>query len=221
MLLKTWPVLFAFLIVLPAVTLAQSVPHDPQILIDTGGDPMNISTSINQVQPSTDCPIVGDQIQCAYDFINDTSLLTSFTFETIINKGLSAETVSSSFSCLEPSGYFLNCSVTYNSDTGDLKYFFSGVLPADGDETPGTGFDPEIGEHEGIPTGGVFHITLIGWTTNAGDGTLYSGLPTLSNSFTTVPEPSSVLSILTELGLLAGVVIFSRNRWNLKRRFNR
>jgi hypothetical protein len=207
----------SLMIGLSAVTLAQSLPPDPEILIDTGGDPMNITTGISQVQ-ANGSPLV------SYDFVNDTSLLTSFMFETMVNKGLDPWLATHVFfGCLNPGGYFLNCSVNYNPTTGDLKYLFSGVLPPDGDETPGPGFDPtgEVGEHEGIPTGGVFHITMVGWIDGGYGGLLYQNRPTFSNSFTTVPEPTSFLSFLAELLLMGCVLTLARNHRNWKRLFGR
>jgi hypothetical protein len=214
--LKSSLVLCSFLIALPFVALSQSPPPDPEILIDTGGDPLPITTSIGQVQPNGSGLVT-------YDFVNDTGLLTSFAFDTMVNKGLDPWLATHVFfSCAEPSGYFLNCAVNYNPLTGDLQYVFSGVLPSDGDETPGPNFDPhgEVGQHEGIPTGGVFHISLIGWIDGGYGGLLYKGRPTFTDSFTTVPETSSVLILLTESLLLAAIMFPLRRRWNWKRRFN-
>jgi hypothetical protein len=185
--------------------------QDPRILIDTGGDPLNVTTGLNQVQSDGSAFV-------SYDFVNDTALLTSFLFETMVNKNLDPWLATHVFfGCDEPSGYFLDCSVNYDPSTGHLAILFSGTLPPDGDEGPGQ--DSEIGEHEGIPTGGTFHISLLGWIDGGYGGLLYQERPTFTNSFTTVPEPSSVLSLLSELTLLAGIVFLSRRGW--KRRFGR
>ena len=178
----------AFLTAFSVSVLANPVPFDPQILIDTGGDSLPISSNIGIAQPCSPGP-------CTFDFFNDTgAILTSFTFATTINKGLS-ETAINSFTCADPHGFFLDCTIQYESSSGLLKYLFSGVVPADGDETT----DTDVGEHEGIPLAGPppqghFIITFTGWQQDLTVGTeqLYSGVPVTQNSFETsaVPEPS-------------------------------
>jgi hypothetical protein len=189
-------VCFALLLATGLVATASPLLHDPQILIDTGGDPLSIH-DINVVQPN------GNQT-VTYDFVNDTSsIVTKFTFETTINKNLSG-LAASSFTCADPGGYFLSCNTSYNSLTGDLRYIFSGVNPPDDDED----FDPENGEQEGIPPNGLFHITLQGWTpdaTSAGE-VLYNDIPSLTNTVeTTAPEPAAALTLGTGLLLLAAI----------------
>ena len=165
--------------------MADGVLQDPEILIDSGCCSIPLSTGINTVQPTGAGTVT-------YDFFNDTAnIVTSFRFQTMINTGLSA-TAAGSFTCADPGGFFLGCIPSYNSMTGNLLYTFSGVNPSDGDENGG---DTEVGEQEGIPSGGHFIITLNGWTPNAMSNgeTLYRNLPTLDNTFTTTPEPSSAL----------------------------
>ncbi len=169
---------------------------DPQILIDTGGDSLPISTNIGIAQPCSPGP-------CTFDFFNDTGgILTKFTFETTINTGLSAAAINS-FTCADPSGFFLHCSINYTSSSGDLKYLFKDVLPPEGDET----IEPEIGEHEGIPPLGHFIIRFTGWQQNltVGDEQLYKGVPATINTVetTATPEPSAGLAIGTGLLLFA------------------
>src|SRR5690349_1678345 len=126
------------------VVVSATPLHDPQILIDTGGDSIGISIGINQVQPC-------GSSSCTYDFFNDTgAIITSFTFQTTVNANLSPEN-QASFTCADPGGYFLGCSTDYTSATGKLRYLFAGVNPSDGDEGQFSFFESEVGEQEGIP----------------------------------------------------------------------
>jgi hypothetical protein len=187
-------------IVCPALFLAAAVAvtatpllNDPEILIDSGGDAIPITSGINQVQPT------GDQT-VTYDFINNTKyVVTGFTFETTINVGLSSE-AAASFTCADPGGFFLNCTTTYTQSSGDLLYVFSGVNPFT--EMSGSG----AGLQEGIFPAGNFIITLDGWIPDAMSAgqMLYNELPTLDNTFT-VPEPAVALTLGTGLLLLAAM----------------
>lgn len=174
-------------------TASGALLNDPEMVIDGDCCSIPISNGINQVQPT------GDQT-VTYDFFNDTpNIITSFIFQTTINTGLS-KAASGSFTCSDPGGYFLSCDVFYDSGLGTLRYTYSGVNPADGDEKN----DNEIGEMEGVPPNGHFKITLNGWVPNAmSDGQkLYNNLPKLDNSFVQTPEPSVALAIGTGLVLL-------------------
>jgi hypothetical protein len=174
-----------------AVT-ATPLLNDPEILIDTGGDAIPISSGINQVQPT------GDQT-VSYDFFNNTkNIVTGFTFETTINTGLSSD-AAASFTCADPGGFFLNCTTTYTSSNGNLLYVFSGVNPFSGMSGSGAGLQ------EGIFPGGNFIITLQGWIPDAMSAgqMLYNELPTLDNTFTDTPEPAVALTLGTGLLLLA------------------
>ncbi len=178
-----------FLVAFCVSAMANPAPLDPQILIDSGGDALPVSSNLGAAQPCSPGP-------CTFDFFNDTgAILTSFTFATTINKNLS-QTAIDSFTCADPHGFFLGCTIDYDSSSGLLKYLFSGVTPADGDESS----DTEIGEHEGVPLVGPFPqghfiIQFTGWqqdlTVNGEQ--LYAGVPVTQNSFETsaVPEPSS------------------------------
>jgi hypothetical protein len=171
--------------------------NDPEILIDSGGDAIPISSGINQVQPT------GAQT-VSYDFFNDTQgIVTSFLFQTMVNTGLSSA-AAASFTCADPGGFFLNCGTNYDRMTGNLQYLFSGVNPPEGDEN---GSDPETGEQEGIPPGGHFIITMQGWVPNATSAgqMLYENLPMLDNHFTDTPEPAVGLTLGAGLLLLAAM----------------
>jgi hypothetical protein len=176
--------------------------HDPEILIDSDCCSIPITTGINQVQPT------GAQT-VTYDFFNDTpDVITSFVFQTMINTGLSPQ-AASSFTCMDNAGFFLGCTVHYDSISGNLQYSFSGTNPLEGDETQ----ESEIGEQEGIPPNGHFKITLQGWTPDvmsAGEE-LYSNVPNLDNTFvqtpiTDSPEPAAVLTMGTGLLVLAAML---------------
>lgn len=190
---------------LPTILLGDML--DPGIIIDSGDPgPIPITSGINNVGPTGTTPVT-------FDFINNTSLIIQFEFQTTINPGLTQQQISDNFSCSNPAGYFLMCSIGYDSSNGDLTYTFSDTLPPDGDEN---GSDSEIGQFEGIPTNGLFHITLNGWTSGAtgtGGVQLYSGLPEFTNSFeTAVPEPSAAFLLLTGLAALGS------RRWYLRRK---
>jgi len=209
------------LLVAAGVTATATPVNDPEMEIDTGGFSTPISTTIGTAQPCDPGPL---NLPCSYDFFNDTgSLLTSFTFETKINPGLSSEIITQNFTCVDPSGYFAaggspGCAVNYIPNAidplnpsagpfGDLKYVFSAVNPPDGDETS----QSELGEGEGIPAGGHFMITFKGWkpdltvTVNNMIVPLYSGEPMTDNSFQTVPEPAAAGSLLVGFMLLAAM----------------
>jgi hypothetical protein len=183
---------------------ANPVPTDPQILIDSGGDPYSLKTQFDIVQPTGVDPL-------QFSFVNDSNgIVTGLTFDTTISKGLTTAEVHSGFSCPSSAnqGYFLSCVIGYTQSTGALQYKFFGVNPPDGDEAT----DSEFGEFEGIPQGGDFTITLAGWTNGAAasDGTpLYASLPAFDNSFTAAPEPSLVWLLAVQgilLICIAGIV---------------
>ncbi len=179
---------------------ASPLIQDPQILIDTGGDAVGISTGINAVQPC-------GNPTCSFDFIDDTpAFVVSFDFKTTINKGLTSAEVAN-FTCADPGGYFLGCKTNYDPVTGGLEYLFSGVNPADS-EVPG---DTEAGEHEGIPPQGHFIITLKGWTENEAlfvDG----NPPSLDGTFSTAATPEPAAALTLGAGLLFLAALWRRRR---------
>ena len=193
--------LIGFLVLLPVVLLAQG--SDPFIGVTGDGlRPMSLATQLNTVQPtSAACEDNGGD--CNFIFINDTGeIITDFEFDT------------SAFSLSDPSaynyscssGYFLDCTATLNSlgdGMYDLDYSFYGVDPYDGHGYSSTN---ESGLPEGIAPGDTFYISLDGWSG------VFQDL-TLTNSFS-VPEASSILILLTELLLLAGLARLLGLRWH-------
>ncbi|HTR39649.1 MAG TPA: hypothetical protein VMH80_27435 [Bryobacteraceae bacterium] len=162
------------------------------------------------------------------EFLNLTgTLLDDLSFSTTINKNLDPSMLANDgdFTCVAPNGFYLNCAVTYDPTSGALTTYYYGVNPPDWHDLPvvvifedilGGGFG-----NTGIPNLGLFEVQLQGWTSDLMDGRtqLYSGLPTLSNTFNVpvnLPEPSAALILLTETFLLAGVLaLFGRRlKWN-------
>jgi hypothetical protein len=196
----------------------------PVILTDTNG-------ALSQVQPGA-ADASGD---LTVEYLNLTgSIIDDLVFSTQINKGLSASTLANDgdFQCVAPDGFFLQCSVDYDSTTGQLTYAYYDVNPPNVYDTPGVVIWDDLtnqgSDDTGIPNLGLFEIQLSGWTTSPTDsnlitpqnptGQIYSGRPTLSNTFNVpVPEASAVLILLTELLLLAGVLYLFRRRLNWKR----
>jgi hypothetical protein len=191
--------------------MADNVPFDPEILIDSGGDPLDLSTSINVVQPN------GVTSPLHFAFVNDLGgIVTSLTFNATIQTGLTDKEIKS-FSCPSEAvqGYFLSCEISYTASNGALQYHFFGVKHSDGDENFPIFHDTEFGEHEGIPIGGDFTITLDGWVNGAtaADGTpLYTTLPSFNNGFTATPEPSLVVLLAIQCLLLVSIAGVVRRR---------
>jgi MYXO-CTERM domain-containing protein len=183
--------------------MADTVPdNDPFIFIDAGDPPppIPISTGINEVQSN------GTLLQ-TFDFINDTNaVITGFEFQTTVVPGFPT----SLLNCA--SGYFLHCTVDYNSKTGSILFDFYGVNPPDGDEV--ASIDTEAGEKEGIPLDGVFHITLGGWNF------LYNAdhpiMPFVDSFTVATPEPSSLGFMAAGLLLLAGALRYRRRKTALQ-----
>jgi hypothetical protein len=175
---------------LMALSTAALASTDPTIFIDSGDPlPLLLSTDLGQVQPNGTDPLT-------FDFLNDTgAVVTSLLFQTTINAGLSTGASGSFTPC--QSGLFANCTVFYNPSNGALSYDAFGLNPLAGEN--------------GIAVNSAFHITLVGWTSNASANgeQLYSGLPTFNNSFTAAPEPSSFLLFGSVL-LIAGLIRRSR-----------
>ena len=199
--------LWQYLILLAAVSIsafADPTPVDPEILIDIGCCSSSLSTQFNIVQPDGNASTV-------FDFKNDTNkIVTSLTFSTTIKKGLTDAEIQSGFSCPSPTiqGYFLFCAISYDKIGGGLTYQFDGVKPSDGDENVAISHDNEFGEHEGIPIGGDFKLTLQGWTLSAAssDNTrLFDSLPTFKDGFTAAPEPSQLWLLVGASLLLVSI----------------
>ena len=112
---------------------------DPTMGVDAGSfsDPLNSNTIIT--------PINGGGV---FGYYNATSsIITSLVFQTTITTGLTDDQIAAAFSCQQSNPFFLGCSVGYTKATGVLEITFSGVNPADGDETTNN----EVDEQEGIP----------------------------------------------------------------------
>jgi hypothetical protein len=180
---------------------------DPSIGV-VGGDPPSCNTilvtDINaQVQPTLgSCFIVTN---------NAGAIIDSLEFDMTIETGLNPATVQSQFTINQGSGvgYFLNETVSYTPANGALGFDFFGVKKSDKDEAC-PGGDADINEQEGIPAGCVFTINLNGWTSS--DPGFYDSRPTFTNSFTTVPEPSTPLTLMIALLGVAGVFEYRRRR---------
>ncbi len=169
-----------------------------------GGDPpvcsspvTPVSTGINEVAANGDCPTE------VFNFVNDfTDIIIGFTFSTTVLTGLDP----SDFSC--SSGYFEDCTPTYNALTGALEYVYTGVI------TPTTFIncctDGGPNGDEGIAPGAVFNVTLTGWTVANG---LYSndmegtpgGPQPFVNTVSIIPEPTTLASVLVGFLLLIGL----------------
>jgi hypothetical protein len=190
----------------------------PVILTDTNG-------ALSQVQPGA-ADASGD---LTVEYLNLTgSIIDDLVFSTTINKGLSASMLQTDgdFQCVAPDGFFLQCSVDYDSTTGQLTYAYYGVNPPNVYDTPGVVIWDDLTNQgsgdTGIPNLGLFEIQLSGWTSSLNDPktgqNLYSSPPTFNNNFNVpVPEASAVLILFTELSLLAGVLYLFRRRLNWKR----
>jgi len=171
--------------------------QDPAAWIDQGSGslPFNGSASLD---PS-------DGI--IYFYNNTGNVLTSISLSTYINTGLSPADISQ-FNC--GSFFFLDCAITYHSDTGAFTMDFSGV--ADGDL-------PDDGGDMGIPPLGHFVIDFFnvdgnpdsgnGW--DNGNTTLFPGgnTPVLDATSTDAPEPGA--STLLAAGLLSLAWLSRRN----------
>jgi hypothetical protein len=195
----------------PLVAVADSVIPDPAMGIDGGSDP----TGIMQGTMFNVNPTGGG----TFDYFNGLgNIITSITFQTNV-----PFFNASAYAC--ESGFFLHCSFTPSGGDGDplLTINFFGVNPSDGDELGGPSEESEINEFEGIPPQlagctsagcpGNFVITLNdnfvhdpngngGWTPNA--------LFTVTQ-VTTVPEPGSVVLVLTALAIFGLISIRRRN----------
>jgi hypothetical protein len=188
----------------------------PVILTETNG-------ALGDVQPGA-ADSNGD---LTVEYLNLTgSIIDDLVFSTQITAGLSLTQMETNddFSCVAPDGFFLACSVSYDTTTGQLTYAYYEVNPPNQNDLPGAViFEDLTGQGSGdtgIPNLGLFEIQLAGWTPNLVEGgtQLYSGTPQFNNNFNVpVPETSAVLILLTELSLLAGVLYLFRRRLNWKR----
>jgi hypothetical protein len=204
---------------LPVIGFAQD-SNDPHIgVTEDGASPLPVSQDLGDVQPDTRACTLGGG-DCSFIFYNDTSgIIDAFTFDTsFVPTGSFSPPTSAEdpteYTCSNPNGYgyFLSCSATLTEVNGVdyLDYSFYGVDPTSLGNPYANG-NP-TGNPEGIAPGDVFYVTLDGWTNG------FQNL-TLTNTFS-VPEASSVLILLTELLLLAGVVALFGRRLRWTRRFD-
>lgn len=216
--LKTFLVV-GFLAALPVIGLAQD-SNDPHIgVTEDGLGPLPVSEDLGVVQPdSTAC--IDNGGDCSFIFYNNTpGIIDAFTFDTSFTPTANFSPPTSAeapldYTCVNPNGYgyFLSCSATLTEVNGVdyLDYSFYGVDPTSLGNPYANG-NP-TGNPEGIAPGDVFYVTLDGWTNG------FQNL-TLTNTFS-VPEASSVLILLTELLLFAGVVALFGRRLRWTRRFD-
>jgi hypothetical protein len=230
-----WLLVAACMVAVPVTVSANTI--DPGIGV-VGEDPpscgvvtcLPISTDLVNVKPTP------DNSSPTFYFYNDTgSIINSITFDVAVNANLTPTNLGPAstiyigtipFGCSQTGtnagADFKNCAVSYNTTQGILSFVFSGVNPSDKDELcPAT--DCEVGEKEGIPptTGpyAEFLISLSGWVPNLSDGPIYSNLPTFTGEFTTVPEPSALLTLLFGFVGIAGAVELRRRRSSASARF--
>jgi len=197
----------ASLLILPGLVRANT---DPSIGI-LGGDPtcdQTIDVNVTSINPTVQPKGIAGTT-CFIITNNSGATINGLDFDMTINSGLVDAGLNVtgsggifSISQLDPSGYFLHTSLTYTNSSGDLNFDFFGVKKADGDEScgfPGSPSDCEINEQEGIPKGGIFTLELTGWVnslTVSDPINVYLGLPDVTSSFTTVPEPSSSIAVV-------------------------
>lgn len=171
---------------------------DPSMNIDSGDPtPMPVSGGVTFTPP-------GDASD-TFDFLNDLGLIiTGFKFETTVVTNFTGP-----LSC--SSGYFLHCDVSYTPSSGDLIFNFHGVAAFDNDEVASQ--DTEANEHEGIPLGGRFHLTINGFDTASGIYDSNADIKPFVGSYTTAtPEPSSIGFLAAGLLAMAGALRYRRRR---------
>jgi hypothetical protein len=210
------------------IIVCSSCDPIPVILTETNG-------ALGDVQATAAAQDGGD---LTVEYLNLTgSIIDDLVFSTTIATGLDPTKLQQDgdFECAAPDGYFLQCSVDYDPTTGQLTYAYYDVNPPNIYDTPGFVIWEDLNglgsDNTGIPEGGLFEISLSGWTTSLSDPNyinpatglpevLYSTPPTLSNSFNVpVPEASTVLILLTELLFAAAALVLFRRRLNWKTRF--
>ena len=121
-------------------------------------------------------------------------------------------------------GFFQNCTVTYNTTTGDLSYLFSGTVPPFPDTGENVNRDDWHSEQAGIPfcpvglpatecdvnnpsdpnndfDRGLFTIGFEGFQADSTAAADYNSPLSFTGSYT-VPEPSYVLLLVSGLFLL-------------------
>lgn len=173
----------------------------------------------------------------AFSYENDTgAVINSLEFDaliatglgdtTIVNgvvtEGVADNTIFQNFTCDQIAGFFQNCTITYNSTTGDLSYLFAGTgtpnppnaninfgdwqgeeagipaCPAQYAATPAQCYDPSGLDYDR----GLFTIAFNDFNTNP-DYIDPNSPPSFMGSYTVLtPEPSYVLLLVSGLFLL-------------------
>jgi hypothetical protein len=175
----------------------------------------------------------------AFSYENDTgAVINSLEFDALIATGLGdttivngavtsgapagSNTIYQNFTCDQIAGFFQNCTITYNSTTGDLSYLFAGIGPPS-PPNANINFGDWQGEKAGIPAcpaqyastptqcydpsgldydRGLFTLDFQNFNTNP-DYTNPNSPPTFTGSYTVAtPEPSFVLLLVSGLFLL-------------------
>jgi len=174
-----------------------------------------------------------------FSFENDTgAVINSLEFDafiaigqgdtTIVNgvvtEGAADNTIFQNFTCDQISGFFQNCTITYNSASGELSYLFAGTVPPEPQTGENLNFDDWQNEEAGIPScpagraasecyinnpsdplndydRGLFTLDFQDFNTNP-DYLNPNSPPTFMGGYTVAPEPSYVLLLVPGLFLL-------------------
>ena len=173
---------------------ASTIPNDPDIVLDAGGDASPLTTGTNFIPDASGGG--------TFDYFNPYAFaITALTFEVTLVTGLPQSTITNDFNC--SSGFFQTCNFNYDSSSGLLDIDFFTAL----NNPTGTG----IGQMRGIPPlcpantnvqcaiTGFFQITIDGWSNTASPG-IFNGTPSFDVvDVSVMPEPST--------GLLFGSVL--------------
>ncbi len=183
---------------------ASTIPNDPDIVLDAGGDASPLTTGTNFIPDASGGG--------TFDYFNPYAYtITALTFQVGLAQGLSQNTITQDFNCA--SGFFQTCNFSYDSGTGLLDIDFATTL----NNPTGAG----IGQMRGIPPlcatntnvqcsiTGFFEITIEGWSGTASPGLFPNDGPASFDvvDVSVAPEPSSAILFGSVL-LLA--VVFRR-----------
>lgn len=174
-----------------------------------------------------------------FSFENDTgAVINSLEFDATIATGLgdttivngmvtfgapaASNTIFQNFTCDQIAGFFQNCTITYNSTTGDLSYLFAGTLPPPPPNS-NINFGDWQGQEAGIPfcpaqyastpiqcydpsgldyDRGLFTLDFVDFNTNPDYNTPNSPPSFMGGYTVATPEPTFVLLLVSGLFLL-------------------